>query len=259
MLCSPGMVVKSHHSPVGTLPDHLFEEFFRLSSDLMVVLDMVGRVIRANATFLNMLGQPQQKVTGQLLEHYAVMEDRPQLNAALERLNRGCCTERMEIHWRVSETGAIACIHTLQSSCCGKYVLAIGDLHAAHPHPCVNYSRKGEMVVEGDRELLYLLMQNLLDNAWKYTSRRGLAEIVFSSSESNAARVFSVTDNGVGFPMSQRDRLFILFQRLHNHDEYEGIGIGLATAQRVVQLHGGRIWAESSHGEKTRFHFTINN
>ena len=135
----------------------------------------------------------------------------------------------------------------------------ITDLQAAEPKRSVLFTRKGKMVVKGDRELLSLLVQNLLVNAWKYTATRAMGEIVFSSSQVDGERIFSVVDNGVGFPNAQRDKLFILFQRLHNPDEYPGLGIGLATAQRVVQRHGGRIWAESCASEKTTFYFSLSN
>lgn len=133
----------------------------------------------------------------------------------------------------------------------------IADMQAATPYRCVRFSREDDMLVEGDRTLLFLLLQNLLENAWKYTARCDAAIIHFGVKNRDGARVFSVSDNGVGFPVSQYDKLFTLFQRLHTPEEYDGMGIGLATAKRVVQRHCGRIWAESIEGKGAHFYFTL--
>lgn len=111
---------------------------------------------------------------------------------------------------------------------------------------------------QGDPALLRTMMENLLGNAWKYTARRDLASIRFDARrDPNGTRVFCVEDNGSGFDMRHADRLFGLFQRLHPESEFPGDGLGLATVQRIVQGHGGTVWAESSPGEGSRFHFTL--
>jgi len=133
----------------------------------------------------------------------------------------------------------------------------IADMQAATPHRFVRFSREDDMLVEGDRTLLFLLLQNLLENAWKYTAKCDAAIIHFGVKNKKGERVFSVSDNGVGFPVTQYNKLFMLFQRLHTPEEYDGIGIGLATAKRVVQRHSGRIWAESLEGEGAHFYFTL--
>ena len=113
-------------------------------------------------------------------------------------------------------------------------------------------------VVRGDRALLRVVLQNLISNAVKYSRRSvpAIVEVGFERLPGGESAVF-VRDNGVGFDMRQRDRLFGVFQRLHGEDEFEGTGVGLATARRVVHRHGGRIWAESGPGQGATFHFTI--
>ena len=109
-----------------------------------------------------------------------------------------------------------------------------------------------------DRQLLRLLLQNLLENAWKYTARTKAARIEFSASlDADGKRHFQVCDNGAGFDMAYADKLFQPFQRLHNPREFEGTGIGLATVARIVQRHGGEVSAEGKVNQGALFRFTI--
>ncbi|MDP3412683.1 MAG: ATP-binding protein, partial [Polaromonas sp.] len=112
--------------------------------------------------------------------------------------------------------------------------------------------------VTGDHRLLQQVMDNLLGNAWKFSSQAAQASIHFScSTGSTGEPVFTVQDNGAGFDMAYADKLFGAFQRLHTSAEFAGTGIGLATVHRIITRHGGRIWAESVPGEGASFHFTI--
>lgn len=113
------------------------------------------------------------------------------------------------------------------------------------------------LVVEGDVALLHIVMENLLGNAWKYTSQQEHAEIEFGSVAEDGERVYFVRDNGVGFDMRFVDKLFRPFQRLHAVGEFEGTGIGLATVQRIVERHGGKVWAEGVAGRGAVFWFTL--
>ena len=110
----------------------------------------------------------------------------------------------------------------------------------------------------GDPELLHLVWINLLSNALKYSSRHQQPEIrIGAQTAEDGKAVFFVRDNGVGFDMRYRGKLFKVFQRLHRQDEFEGIGIGLATVRRVIERHGGRVWAESRINEGATFYFCI--
>jgi len=116
----------------------------------------------------------------------------------------------------------------------------------------------GELpVVNGDPTLLRLVLQNLLDNAVKYTARREEAVIEIDARRGEDGIVVRVKDNGVGFDMQHAANLFGVFQRLHADNEFEGTGIGLANAQRIVQRHGGRIWCEASPGRGASFYFSL--
>ena len=120
----------------------------------------------------------------------------------------------------------------------------------------------GTTVVSGagvlaDSGLLCVVMENLLGNAWKYTSKLEHAVIEFGSHELNGETVFYVRDNGAGFDPTYADRLFQPFQRLHVQSDFPGTGVGLATVQRIISRHGGKIWAESAVGKGATFYFTV--
>lgn len=109
----------------------------------------------------------------------------------------------------------------------------------------------------GDPHLLKGVMENLLGNAWKYTSKVSHAKIEFGVQEIEGETVYFVRDNGAGFNMEYSDKLFNPFQRLHSAEEFEGTGIGLATVRRIIGRHGGRVWPESEVGQGATFYFTL--
>lgn len=108
----------------------------------------------------------------------------------------------------------------------------------------------------GDKILLGQVLENLMGNAWKYTARRERARLCFGTVQTGAAHTFYVRDNGAGFDMAYRDKLFGAFQRLHG-EEYEGTGIGLATVKRIIDRHGGEVWAEAAPELGATFYFTL--
>lgn len=132
----------------------------------------------------------------------------------------------------------------------------VADLRAAEPHRQVQTVIE-PMPVSGDPALLSLVMQNLLSNAWKFTSERPDARVGIGMREYDGVPAFYVEDNGAGFDMHDSDKLFAPFQRLHSRAQFPGTGIGLAIVDRVVSRHGGRVWAESTAGSGATFYFTL--
>jgi signal transduction histidine kinase len=110
---------------------------------------------------------------------------------------------------------------------------------------------------QGDSGLLHILVDNLVANAWKFSSKTIGARVEVGAETKSGEKVFFVRDNGVGFDMKFSDKLFGPFQRLHSINEYPGTGVGLATAKRIIVRHGGRIWAESAVGKGTTVYFTL--
>jgi len=125
------------------------------------------------------------------------------------------------------------------------------------PERNVGFDVTGHLNVTGDPSLLRILMQNLLDNAWKYSSNRAQAYIEVGSADLDGRRHVFIRDNGVGFNMKYQDKLFVPFQRLHTQDDFPGTGVGLATVQRIINRHGGTIRAESRENEGTTFYFFL--
>lgn len=126
-----------------------------------------------------------------------------------------------------------------------------------HPDRQISFSLMPDLMVEADPHLMNIVLENLLSNAWKFTSKREDATIEFGQKNHVKERTFYVRDNGVGFDMAYADKLFGVFQRLHSVNEFPGTGVGLATVQRIITIHGGRIWAESAEGKGTTFYFTL--
>ena len=131
------------------------------------------------------------------------------------------------------------------------------ELRASDFSRRVEFRIESDVRVEGDPVLLRLVLQNLLGNAFKFSAQVPQAVIEFGRRPGDAGDVYFVRDNGAGFDMRFADRLFGLFQRLHSQNDFAGTGVGLATVQRIVSRHGGRIWAESEPGKGACFQFTL--
>ncbi|MCM0084254.1 PAS domain S-box protein [Geomonas sp. Red32] len=131
------------------------------------------------------------------------------------------------------------------------------NLERAEPERKVAWDIEEGLRAEGDDRMLEVVLQNLLGNAWKYTSRTEEPRIRFYAEERDGRRFFCISDNGAGFDMAHASRLFQPFQRLHRQDEFTGIGIGLATVQRIVVRHGGEIEASGEPGKGATFRFTL--
>lgn len=135
---------------------------------------------------------------------------------------------------------------------------AASQLKAAQPDRAVEVSIQPGLFAYGDSRLLRTALDNLLGNAWKFTQRQTAPRIEFSARLDDERPVYFVKDNGAGFDMAYADKLFGAFQRLHSSSDFPGTGIGLATVQRIVESHGGHVWAEAAVGEGATLFFTLN-
>jgi two-component system, sensor histidine kinase and response regulator len=131
------------------------------------------------------------------------------------------------------------------------------DLRQSDPERAVAFQIEEGLSVEGDAGLLRSAMQNLLGNAWKFTSKKSPARIDFGARRDENGPVYFVRDDGAGFDMEYADKLFGTFQRLHSLEEFPGTGVGLAMVKRIVNRHGGRVWAEASPEKGAAFYFTL--
>ncbi len=133
----------------------------------------------------------------------------------------------------------------------------INSLKAQEPERALAVKIHDNLIASGDEGLLRLAMENMLNNAWKFSAKTESAEIEVGKAVIQGKETFFIRDNGVGFDMSYADKLFAVFQRLHSPNEFPGTGIGLAITQRVIHRHGGEIWAESKPGQGATFYFTL--
>jgi signal transduction histidine kinase len=139
------------------------------------------------------------------------------------------------------------------SAIAGRVAAELAGRHSGHP---VQVVVEPGLTATGDSGLVEVLLENLMGNAWKFSSRKEDPRVQVGRMNGEG-RVFYVRDNGAGFDMAYADKLFGAFQRLHSDSEFEGTGIGLATVQRIVNRHGGRVWAEGEPGKGASFYFTL--
>ncbi len=135
--------------------------------------------------------------------------------------------------------------------------LIAAELQQLEPDRQVEFVIKDGIMANGDPRLLEAMLQNLLGNAWKFTKKHPRATIEFGVMPENGKLTYYVRDDGAGFEMAFADKMFGAFQRLHAMSEFEGNGIGLATVKRIVQRHGGRIWAQGEVGKGATFYFVL--
>ncbi|HWA37750.1 MAG TPA: ATP-binding protein, partial [Burkholderiales bacterium] len=133
----------------------------------------------------------------------------------------------------------------------------VAELRQREPARQVDVHVWDGMRARADGRLLRVALENLIGNAWKFTGKTAAARIEVGALRDGGSCSFFVRDNGAGFDMAYASKLFGAFQRLHTVNEFQGTGIGLATVQRIVHRHGGRIWADAAPGQGAVFHFTL--
>jgi PAS domain S-box-containing protein len=133
----------------------------------------------------------------------------------------------------------------------------LDELQRTQPERQVDCAIAEGIVAKGDTQLLRAVLENLLGNAWKFTGKQGYARIEFGKTQCEGETIYFVRDNGAGFDMAFVNKLFGAFQRLHPVEEFPGTGIGLATVQRIIHRHGGRVWAEGALAQGATFYFTL--
>jgi len=131
------------------------------------------------------------------------------------------------------------------------------NLRQTDPERQVDFRIADSILANADKHLLQVVLNNLLGNAWKFTGTKAEAIIEFGTTDNDGEQVYFVRDNGVGFDKEDGNRLFAPFQRLHGPEQFKGFGIGLATVDRIIKRHGGRIWAVGEPGMGATFYFTL--
>lgn len=132
-----------------------------------------------------------------------------------------------------------------------------GELQQTQPQRQVEFVIAPGLMVKADENLMRIMLTNLLGNAWKFSSKHPTARIELGVKQSEGETIYFVRDDGAGFDMTYAGKLFGVFQRMHSEAEFEGSGVGLATVQRIIHRHGGRIWAESALEQGATFYFTL--
>jgi signal transduction histidine kinase len=134
---------------------------------------------------------------------------------------------------------------------------AMHDIRQRDSGRIVNVIIEPDLLVKADKKMMMVVLNNLLGNAFKYSGKNENAEIRFGRKDYYGHNLFFVSDNGAGFDMALAHKLFQPFQRLHNPSEFKGTGVGLSTVQKIVEKHGGQIWAESEINKGATFYFTL--
>jgi PAS domain S-box-containing protein len=240
-------------------------EVRRLNSDLeqrQVALEAANKELEAfSYSVAHDLRAPLRSIDGfsqALLEDYAgkldaegrkylqqVRESAHEMNRLIDALLTLSRVTRSELHCERVDVSALA-----------RSMLA--RLQNNEPERKAELVISDGLVANGDARLVEVVLQNLLANAWKFTGKCPMARIEVGVGQEDGRQVFFVRDNGAGFDMTYAHKLFGVFQRLHSGAEFEGTGIGLATVQRIIQRHGGRVWAEGEVGRGAMVYFTLN-
>lgn len=197
--------------------------------------------------FSRLLAKQIAHETGSKAQHYLtrIQAGVAQMGKLIEDLLSLAHVSRMQLRHELVDLSALS-----------RRIL--DEWQARDPHRLVRFHIEPGLVAHGDVRLVRVLMENLLGNAWKFTSQRAEANITIGQlADAAGLPVFFVRDDGAGFDMAYADKLFVAFQRLHPASEFPGTGVGLATVSRVIGRHGGKLWAEGSPGNGATFFFTL--
>ena len=231
--------VAEHASQLEAANAELDAFAYSVSHDLRAPLRAMGGFVTALAEdygdrldgeatqYMDRISKASQRM-GRMIDDILALSRTMRLDMTIERVNLSAITESI-----------------------------VSQLREAEPDRGVDVTVAPDVIGRGDKRLLEIVLRNLLHNAWKFSSNETQPRIEFNSMHSDGERVYYVRDNGAGFDMAYVDNLFGIFQRLHARTEYEGNGIGLATVERLVGRHGGRVWAEGLEGEGATFYFTV--
>lgn len=176
----------------------------------------------------------------------------------LERIRAGCTrmSELIDHMLQLSRAARVKIVEeTVNLSEIASDIIA--GLRVKDPDRHVDIDIQADMFAAGDKNLMRIALTNLLGNAWKYSSKSCPASIRFTCVDDGDGNVYQVDDNGAGFDMTYAADLFAVFKRLHSAHEYEGSGVGLATVHRIIERHGGEVWAEAEVGVGAHFYFTL--
>lgn len=234
----------------GALTRQLFE-LRHANRELEAFSQAISHDLRTSLTRIH--------VSGQALQEYKDTLD-PNGLFFVKSINDGCAQVESMLNAltalsRVTETELV----TDQVDLSRIAVELAAELHLAEPDRRVCFRIAPQLRVQGDPQLLPLAMENLIRNAWKYTAHVPEPVIELGSFVSaDGETVFFLKDNGAGFDSARTEQLFKPFQRLHPSQEFPGTGLGLATVQRIIRRHNGRIWGEGNPGCGATFYFTVN-
>ena len=226
-------------------------------------LELAGKVLESYAFLISHdLRSPLQVIDGFAREltvkHSANLDTQGQRYLARIRASTQHMGQLIDAMLQLSRVTRVP-IRAAQADLAEMARAAVDERRARDPSRDVTVEIEAAMPCFGDAVLLGQVMDSLVDNAWKFTSRKtsGWIRIGQRVSENASEIIYFVSDNGAGFDMAYAGKLFVAFQRLHSTAEFPGVGVGLAIAQRIVTRHGGRMWAESSAGAGSTFNFTI--